>query len=245
VSEPGDAQRRMRQGHIHMIAGDIEAERWVFNAQPFIFDDSSPRAKLLDGRHRANAVIIANRSVEALCVYGVAIDGFYTMDQSTGRTKEDALSAMGYDDARTLGSAAYLLWHYLNGGITRGNQSRRLSPVASIEIVQQYPGLVDALLPGKAAKKVCHSAGVPAFCYYVFAQIDESAARAFFHRLATGEELKSGNAILCLRNRFLSGDRFYQGDSVYLIFKAWNQWRKGKHCITLQVKPNEPFPTPI
>lgn len=244
LAEPGDAQRPMSRGQINMIGADIEAGRWYFNAQPFIFDDSQPRPKLLDGRHRSHSVILVDRPVKGLVIWGMSTDAFYTMDQTKARTRQDALGAMGYEDARTLGSAAQILWNYLNGKPLRGNTATKLSPIGSIEIVQKYPGLVGAMERGKPGTKIFRSAGIPVFCNYVLSQIDDEAAEMFFHRLVTGEKLDGGDPILLLRNRFID-HKLKQEEVIHLVFKAWNLFRTGKKRMSLAVKPNEEFPQPI
>ena len=73
---------------------------------------------------------------------------------------------------------------------------RKLSSInaPSIEVVQQFPGLVEAMERGKTAKKICRSAGVPVFCYHILSEIDDEAASLFFHRFVTGEKsLVAGN----------------------------------------------------
>jgi hypothetical protein len=242
------SQRKLRPGHVRMIARDIEEGRWLLTGESFIFDRDGG---LLNGQHRLTAIIEAGVAVLSLVVWGVDPESFVAMDSCTPRSKSDVLGTLGHSNATALGSVAHLAWLYMNDVKLSDGSMNKLSPVNSAKVIEEYPELARAIPKGRSVRGLCHGIAVPAFCYWVFRQIDEDDADRFFHHFATGEDISKGNPILALRTRLMGransmdrfeGNKFSQYTLLFLIFKTWNLFRGGKQCINLRINDNETFP---
>lgn len=238
LEKNGHIQRHQRKNHIKMIAWDIKAGRWKLTGETIIFDSNGD---LCNGQHRLLAIIEADVAVTALVIRGVDPEAFAAMDTCSPRSRGDAIASMGIENGHVLGCAAQLVAQYENEESLHSAKTSKLSPVACTELLGRHPELTLAVSRGSTVYHLCHSKGIPAFCYYIFTRIDQADADAFFDRLASGEGLDKGSPILALRQRF-EKTRFGQHDMIFLIFKAWNYYRRKEKCALLRIYDNEPFP---
>jgi hypothetical protein len=106
------ANRNVSLRQVDRHAEDMLAGRWMTNGQPIIFN---AEGKLIDGRHRLSAVILANVAVAMLVVRGVAQEAFATMDSGRARTLADVLSIQGHKHNNVLAASARVVWNYCAG----------------------------------------------------------------------------------------------------------------------------------
>lgn len=95
-----DKQRKLNRARVARFAKDIVLNDWQFNGEPIIIADDGT---LLDGQHRLNAVIEADKPIKTLVVEGIpkeTEDGedIFAYINSENRTNADALYIKGYNE---------------------------------------------------------------------------------------------------------------------------------------------------
>lgn len=84
--------RPLREKDISFYSNQIKSGLWRLTGQGISFDKSN---KLIDGQHRLNAIIRANKAVEMLVVRDVSSDTFDVYDTGKNRSAGDVLSING------------------------------------------------------------------------------------------------------------------------------------------------------
>jgi hypothetical protein len=149
-----------------------------------------------------------------------------------------------YTNTVTLAAAVLALWRYENGKTLSGGNT--LSSVAQLEYLKLHPDLPQSVKATHRFRSLMRSHGIVAMCHYILTKLDASEAEAFFDKLATGEDLKKGDPVLALRNRFANAgnQRFHANDIAYLIFKAWNAVREGRTMAQISIPEGSRLPKP-
>jgi hypothetical protein len=239
VTRLGRNQRTTKLHQLRSIVSDITNDLFRFNGEPIIFD---PEGNLLNGRHRCLSVVQTGRPVPVLIIRGIPASAYMTMDITSKRTVSDALKSGGFKNTRDLAAAARLLECYERDLFNEGYMIQ--SAAAGVEFVEENPGLIESCSLPRGVAKLCRHAGAPIFCHYVFAQhAGKEEADLFFERLASDVGHKQGDAILTLR-RYLMKDSLRPTDRelVFLIFKTWNAFRRGKDVRKLSYQSGERLP---
>ena len=84
--------------------------------------------------------------------------------------------------------------------------------------------------------------------YYMFMQVDRTAAERFFDRLQTGADLDEFSPILKLRNYLIAlhasktEARVASYRTIVLAMKCWNKWRTNQSVVNLRFGENEQIP---
>jgi hypothetical protein len=242
VAQVGKKQRSKRKHHLQSLKEDLLAGRFRLNGETIIFDWDG---FLINGQHRLTAVIETGKPIISVVIRNVPPTSYITLDNAAKRRGSDALQSSGYLNSVSLSAAAVLFRRYerkmLDGMGARGNLV--LSSIAVEQTVKEHPGLADSVAATFVCYRVCGYHSAIALCHYILSGIDASAAKDFFYKLETGEELKKGSPILALRNRARERD-YSNDDLVLLIFKTWNSWRKDRHVLQLKKVQGEQMPIP-
>lgn len=241
--------RHVRRTAVNNLVADMLNERWFFTGETIVFDTEG---HLSDGQHRLQAVVEAGTSQRFVVVTGVDPEAQRYIDSGLKRTAADAIT-LSYEDVDSVHVAAVaravLLWR---------NQPARPTQA---EVIQFADSDLVALQHAAGLARVVHSAiggrrnayGVAA---YYLNEVDPHSTITFFTSLATGDNLKRGDARLMLRNFLIkrgagpgAGIRAAQlRAELGLTFKAWNAWREGhiyKPDQVLMFKKTDKFPEPV
>ncbi len=240
--------RHMRSRLAADYARDMkEPGRWALNGEPIKFGISG---RLLDGQHRLEAIIIADKPIDTLVVRGIADDAQDTMDSGAKRTAADALGLAGIPNSISVAAATRraLIWE--RSGYTEVSTSGRgVTHREIIEYLQENPDIQDAASHVAAlGKAVPVSRAVLAFAYWACARADADHAHLFFDSLASGAQLGRHDPILALRNKLQSFNTSEARAPIPLIvayiFKAWNLSRDGRSIQVLKFMSSESYPVP-
>lgn len=206
------------------------------NGETAIF---SSDGEVLSAQHRLRAIAEGDHPVMLLCVYGVDVEAFSSLDQGAKRNCRDVLSLMGEEEASVLAGALNWANRYAGGGVDKG-QWRALPNEQVSELVELYPGLRDSVayaVQNHGAKgNRPFTKPVLAFLHYAMMEFDPEFAQAFLRRTARGIEVPELSWEYALRRRLLDefGGRGHYLDMVHVIaltFKAFNYSRAGRPVI--------------
>ena len=81
-----NGNRKIKMATVRAYARDMEAGRWKFNGEAICFDKDGT---LRDGHHRLEAVIIANKAVNMMVIYGLDADECDVYDVGVTRSFAD------------------------------------------------------------------------------------------------------------------------------------------------------------
>lgn len=80
--------RRLTKNHVDFLAKEIINNEWKLNGEAICFQDNY----LVNGQHRLNAIIKANKPIKTLVVRGCDKDSFLTYDSGRNRSVSDVFS---------------------------------------------------------------------------------------------------------------------------------------------------------
>ncbi len=213
--------RRISRAHVEAIARDLTQGRWMFNAQPICFEHSG---RLLNGQHRLQAVILANREIEVPVVRGLSEAAYATYDNHAKRRADlgDQLDSFG--DHALAYAMANLLWQHERK--TRSVRSAKATAAEIQHIVAQHPRL---LLLRSFARKMGHfgRASVIGYAAYVMEREDPVLAARFLTALETGADQRPGHPILALRGTLqkLRSRKASQSEQLSALLTGWERFK--------------------
>lgn len=219
------ANRNMRTMKVRNFATDIAAGGWYVNGEAIKIDVNN---KVADGEHRLQAIILADKAIETLMVYGVEPKARITMDTGTARTLADHLKLNGEIHCTTLAAALSVIHCRELGDYLRQSSPSHL---AAVEMLEANPDLrisaawvVDHMKKLRGIPK-----GLSTVLHYETHLISEEDAEAFWHKLATGEDLHARSPIKLLRDRLAlsanhASTRLTYGTKHAIMIKAWNNY---------------------
>lgn len=230
--------RKLKQGEIAKIRSDIESGRFEFNGASVTV---SKDGLLNDGQHRCAAVVLSNKPVDTVIVFGVTRDARLTNDSGSVRTVADYLGMDGLPSSHVLASATNLAWHYreYNSLIERTSGGRD----AKAQIAKRRPSKAEIreFLQNNATLQKASSSvssndpggrSVVAFTRWAISSIckNHDAIEDFFQSLRFGDGLGRADPILIVRNRLMNAKKgsLSNHEKADMIFQAWNLYRKGR-----------------
>lgn len=236
--------RRLNNARIERYAAVMSEGEWVL-AEPLMFNcDGS----LIDGQHRLQAVIRANKPVEFLVVEGYERERtFAKIGDGAPRTLSNWLEIQGEVLPGILATviryaardAAGFIPVHTGGGY-------HFPPSKGIAFLDEHPSVREAVVDAPATVTTLAPRPLLCFCYWKFKPLDESLARQFLIDLASGASTGRGDPVTLLRNRLErnrnSKEKMRQVDILALIYKAWNACRRNEELRQLKWVNAEPFP---
>lgn len=216
-----------------MYSRDMKNDAWDFNADPIRLDVNGD---MIDGQHRADAVIESGKPQPFLLVEGLLPEQQETMDAGRSRSVVDALMINEESNAGLLASISRRLVLFgRNIPVTGGGT--QLSKREHLRFVDENP------LVRRAAEVAREAvvARVPAppsaigAAYFLCAEADQDAAEQFFvtHLIkAMGVDAEYHPARTLMR-RFrteekANGSRIETEDAFRFLLQGWIAWRQGK-----------------
>jgi hypothetical protein len=235
-----DQNRPKRDHYVIKLANAMLRGEWQTNGDTIRVSNTG---RLLDGQHRLSAIIKSGVSLEVVLVTGLSDSAFTTIDRGIARTTGDMMGMAGEKNYNIL-AAATALMHRLDvvGDPHHGNCAYAPTSDQQLAILANNPGLRRSASwsSGSTWCKRYATAGISAFCHYLFHRADYAAAESFFAGLETGAGLEPGSPILLLRSRLADAkfgkERIDKRYMTGLIFKAFKLHRDGAHVKALRIR---------
>jgi hypothetical protein len=238
--------RPLRNAVVRRFAREMLADAWRINGEPIIIANTG---KVLDGQHRLNAIIMAEKPVRLMVVEGVPEEFMPTIDTGAVRTFADVLTIEGKTERATnVAAAVRLWWRWENGLVTKkGGETPQPSHQELEEVFSRHPqvansaGFIRAL---STVRRRCMPS-VQTFVHsYLVENIDGEVADLFLNELDSGAGLTKTNAIYRLRRRLVEEDvgKLRQDEVLALTIKAYNAWVENIPLSALSWRSGEDFP---
>jgi hypothetical protein len=205
---------------------------------------------LVDGQHRCLAVVKSGCTVQIMKTDGLPTDAFDYIDRGKKRVVGDVLSIDGEKASRSLASLLAKLWHYRNHPDQVWAGRIREPTIGEIrQTLDDNPNVRMIIEKFRTRLKQVGSNTDVLLCLYLFWEVDEDDGLEFGDKLCDGTDLKKGDPILALRNRFINLRAMKQHISprerIGMTLKAWNAWRRGDQIRALRFTTQETFPVLI
>lgn len=231
--------RRLDTPLVERISGDIKAGKWLVDGNAIRFDSDG---NILDGQHRLQAIIKANKKVESFVIHGLSSEVINTIDTGRIRTTSDILHFNGYLNTNALNTCArwYTSWLKESGDLNTNkfmHFKKRISSAEILGILREYPDMVGAVSRFSGCRNIAKLMGVgtAAFLYMVFNEISPTHAESFFNQMESGANLEEGSPVLTLRTALFDKRAMKQtAGSMGILYKiafsirAWNAFREGR-----------------
>jgi hypothetical protein len=244
--------RRLRDNPTTRIARDITNDAYVLNGETIKFADDGV---LLDGQHRLEAVVVADKGVWMVVVMGLPRSAQHTVDRVQLRNIGDALRLKEPPETNTNVLAGVLANTIVLKSSTPTNPSAAWpSGDQALAYLEQRPEVREAVSKGENLSHILRTPSVSAGAmYHIFAAIDEDDADDFYDKLASGADLQFDSSILKLREfmfREAQAPRRVGRVRLHAYYiKCWNAYRKGLSMQVLGRKTGgshpEAFPEPV
>ena len=232
--------RPIRKTAVNRYARDMIAGKWSLNGEGIKFDTAG---RLVDGHHRLNAVIMAQRPQTMLVVRNVPSDAMLTLDTGVGRSFYDASIVAGRSYDQRVGPIARWWYKYNLDKMTFGGQP---SHQELEQLVLDHPTIAESARYIHKLKTVCKYC-VPSVQGFVHAfaseRYDREMADVFARDLNDGAKLDEFSPIFVLRRALVEDDRRIEAYRVlaYTV-KAWNAWFVGDKLRVIHWRNSGPTP---
>lgn len=239
LMERNPNNRKLKVHKVDDYAHDIKSGAWKFNGEPIIIAQDG---LLNDGQHRCAAVLQAQTAIPAIFVFGVARDTRDTLDQGVNRSAGDYLSIHGIHSTNNIAAVAKMVWQWRTLGYIADGGANSPTRSEVLATALQNPGLVKSFeFVDRPNTRLMGSPSVVAFAHFAIKSVcHEIPANFFMDALIDGNNLKSGDPILTLRNRLIGGRKgFRRADKAELLFRGWNAHRLGQTRVLFRVTGGE------
>jgi hypothetical protein len=241
--------RSIRERQVDALVGVIQRGEWHLSNDAITFNGDGT---LLNGQHRLRAVIEADAAVPMLVLRDIPQSAQDVMDLGAKRNVGDALRLRGEVDVAILAGALRQVWLYKEGFPLATNNPMP-SSVQLFRVLEANPEIRRAC----ATSHMVSSAGLScpptiiAALRYLFGQVDEESAAAFFSMLVLGADLEAINPVFILRKTLLHAavrtqDRKPRRWYAAVIIKGFNAWSEGADMQVVYWRGGglspEPFP---
>lgn len=231
------ANRPLRDARVDHWVAIVRAGEWRLSNDAIAFDQNG---NLINGQHRLTAVVVTGVSLEFIVARNLPTENQDIMDSGLMRATSDALKLRG--EASVTALAAGLRWEAklrLVGILPDRSVITNKFPVSTPQLLGIFEEDAEVWRRSvKAIQVLMHQVrirpGPGSALYRRFGLLDQEHRDAFFHGLATGEDLGGDDPILQLRNLLMNSHargfkKMVDYREVALITKAWNMWRAGEH----------------
>jgi hypothetical protein len=234
--EANTKNRTLSQQRVTAIADAITRGEWKIDGNPL---KKSKAGRLLDGQHRAAAIVRAGIPVPVLLIDGLDDDAQLVVDSGKSRTFEDYLTIQGLRNASALSGVTRLLWKWRNGVLATvgGGFDKRLFATNTHlwELYcQEQEAITEAVsIARRVIQQVKMSRAVAGVAWMILRDIGEDDAEDFFQQLAA-EKTRCSQTQMFVRyidNRENVAYRKGQLDQQFqmaVLFKTWNAYRDGR-----------------
>ena len=238
------SNRRIKPKHVDFLTNEILAGRWdEGNPTSFVISDQN---QLLNGQHRAHAIIRSGVSVRALVMVDRPTESFKTIDKGRSRDLHDTLDILGKKNSYALASTlrlvvCYECEHWKKSAFAEADQLDALHRHPMTEIAVE--------MVTKSRAKKLYLVAPFSFVLTFALEYDYDKASEFFRQCTEiGVSLDPQNAVYHLVKRGVDIHRKKKSwlEECALYVKAWNAFqadtplkRLSWHGLTEKA---EPFP---
>jgi hypothetical protein len=251
--DANESNRNVRARVVSAYARDMDHDRWLTTGETI---KVGRNGELLDGQHRLQAIIASGKPQRLLVVRGLDPITRTVIDTGAVRSGGDALRmhGIGGNNPYALAAAARLLvlWEsdrlpYMTSGL-RGED--RATHQEIVEIVQERPDLLDAVHDAtREYQRIGIPAGPQAMARTVLYALDANDADKFWTSLAgyatDGSNDPRAVLLFTVRQMRELGQLRRPGESIGLVFSAWNAWRDGQKLTRLATRDHAGKPLRI
>lgn len=242
--------RKKRRDGVDSYARDIRNGEWLLTGDSLKFDWFG---NLLDGQHRLEAIVLANKSIRTVVVWGVDPKAQDRVDTGIIRQFRDQLALRGvaHSDIIAPMLRRIILWDEPYNERVQFNRNRvtaaelEASFVTHKDSVEYCADFVAPLAKGAGVSPSLH-----AFIFWILMKANHDEACDFIVKMSTGEYMGSQDPIMVLRDRILkaksSRKSLHQTEALWLSMFAYNAWMEGREVTRLILPKNgmsyEAFP---
>lgn len=217
--------------------------RWVLNGETIKLGHESGELLLLDGQHRLNSIVLADKPVPVSLAIGLSPSHFKTIDTGRARSAGDILKMAGYKNVHVLSAGIRWLLTYQRD--EHLSWTSELCPEDILEGLRQWPKMQDLVSHAERLRFVLQPS-ITLFFIYVTRHIDPDLSFDFFNRIEHGEDLGDKSAILMFRNimvkyrsQQLLFDKRY---AIAYLINTWNSYYTDVPVSTIRWRSGQPFP---
>lgn len=188
----------------------------------------SKTGRLLDGQHRLNAIIKANKDIEVTFCEGLDDDVFDVLDTGKNRSSGDILSIKKTPNPNECAAVATFLIVHQAG--KHFNQER----IYNNEILnfilnnESIPEIVKSTKAENKKFRMLSNSNIAAL-YFLFSKISQNECEEFFDKYFTGLDIEQNHPIYQLRDRLIKDSiaktKIKPIYKMALVVNAWNKYR--------------------
>lgn len=234
--------RKLDLSRVARLADAIRATGWVNDGNAFKFNT---KGLMIDGQHRASAIVKAGVTVMAWICRGV--DRATTIDTGQSRTLSQFLRHKGEKNFDVLAATLGNIWRYKRNVISN-NAATKITIEESLVLLEKEPEIRYSVAKASIATHIMSAAQI-ATLHYVVSRKDRESADKFVDLLAKGTELDNLSSIYHLRERMLrervSKAKIMLHEKFALLITAWNLWYTGRPCKVLKWNSQGPTAQPF
>lgn len=253
--------RPIRWNKVTEYVDAMKGNRWRLNGQGWSFDSDGV---LLDGQHRAWAVVRSGVTIRTLVIRGLSPAVRPTVDEGVKRRFSDDLAMAGVSNVNVNSALLRKIVIFTrNGGLARVSKEA----VGRPEMAATWPQYAhDVVESAKAANRWYSrwpgNKGAMMFMYWLLRYHDGSNQQMvdrFFQTICIGSMADEDRILVQLRDK-LGSLGSYAGErtltrkkadqkgaefDVYFMIRAWNTWLRGGRMDKFQLQAGglaDPFP---
>ncbi len=242
--------RNCKERVVRKYANEIKNDNWKLNGETIKISKSG---RLLDGQHRLNAVILANKPIQTYVIDNLDENVFDSIDIGSVRTSANILeihTGKTCKDPKTVSSALKLAYSFDNEDKSYHVASNREYPVSHtklIELYNKYPNIeqdYDFIMKLTHVHRFLYKSVVLGL-YIRMKEISHSDADRFWLLLNNMTGLNPDSPIVALQHKAISymstnaGKKMNRFTMVANIVHAWNCYRENKSVKYLRINPNK------
>lgn len=241
--------RKQRRDGIEAYARDIRDGNWLLTGDSLKFDWYG---NLIDGQHRLEAIVLANREITTVVVWGVDPKAQDRVDTNILRQFRDQLRLRNVDHADIIAPMLrrIILWDEPYNERVQFNRNRVTAAELEAAFLKHKDNVQEcAAYVAPFAKRADVSASLLAFIFWILRSANDAEARDFVKKMSTGADLGEKNPIYVLRDRITKSKKnnratIAQAEALWLAMFAWNAWMEDREVsrLLLPGMSNEEFP---
>ena len=263
TAQLGFNNRSIRQARVEKLSHAISLGQWQLTHQPLAITTDGA---VLDGQHRLQAIVMADKEVEMLVVRDAAPETFSVVDTGAARTTGDALKISGFTDVNHLSAAVrgFIAYDQIVGTT---DQFKKMSAlITSTDVLEFLDDPDRRQVAQRAISEASRTANGLARYGLKSAiamsmmlvqlrknEVGSSTAVEFYARLEDGVSLAADSPILALRKWFMhdTGYNLVAGElrrplACANIVKCMNDYALGRPRSVMHFKVGrEVWPAPL
>lgn len=256
------SMRMVREYARAMLRGE-----WRLTHQGLAFKGTLGRkdAELIDGGHRAEAVVYAatvgfpeedpplppqpDITIDFMVTDGLTEEDMLAMDIGLRRTPSHFMAMAGEASSTLLAAICKVTWLYMHELMDTydGRRKTPLSPPQARAHLEAYPSLRDAVREGARMGRIFTPTAAGSFWFLAInSGYDEKDVNEFLDGLLFGENMERGDARHVLREMMLNSRKFHRpwdtSQQLALLIKAFLRWLRGDDVKQITFRVTESFP---